>query len=60
MKALYILGGIASIVLGIFFLRSVRGNYKRKVPDELGYNYKGIMAGFCLIIIGIYLIAKVF
>ena len=57
---LYLLGGIASIVLGVFILRYVVAKFKRKVPDELGFNAKGIMAGVGCIMIGIYLIAKAF
>ena len=45
MKVLYLLSGIACVGLGGFLLWSVAGKFKRKVPDELGYNAKGIMAG---------------
>jgi len=60
MKISYFLGGIASLGLGIFLLWYIVGKFKRKVPDELGFNAKGILAGVGFIMIGVYLIAKAF
>jgi hypothetical protein len=60
MIIVYLLGGIACLTAGFFLTRYVVNIYAKHEQDKFGLDTKGLVAGIGLIMIGIYLLAKLF
>ncbi|WP_304067590.1 hypothetical protein [Pedobacter glucosidilyticus] len=55
-NTLYFLGGIVSLILGIFIVINQIKFFLRKEKDELGFNFGLLVGGICAIMLGIGLI----
>lgn len=58
MRALYILGGIASLIFGLVIIIRQIKTFKKGEQDELGFDIKLLGGGMGFLMIGIYLLAK--
>jgi len=55
---LYVLGGIACLIFGIWLTVKQVKTFKRGKQDQLGFDIKLLSGGIMGVMIGIYLIAK--
>ena len=58
MRALYIVGGIASLIFGLVIIIRQIKTFKKGEQDELGFDIKLLGGGMGFLMIGIYLFAK--
>ena len=58
MRALYIVGGIASLIFGLVIIIRQIKTFKKGEQDELGFDIKLLGGGMGFLMIGIYLLAK--